>query len=317
MPNSNELWDVDVRHLAALVAIARTKSLSKAAEELGFGQSAVSQQLAALERIVGQRLVDRGSGPRPVTLTAAGASLLGHANAVLERLATARLELDRLATGVSGKVRVGTFQSAGARLLPSVLVRFRKLWPGISVQLHEGDNDGDLTARVLGGGLDIAFLQLSQSTPGMAVVELLRDTYVALVPPGHRFSERESLRLEEFAGEEFVGGTENDPCTASAERALRSAGVDLNVVFRTDENTALQRLVAAGLGVAISPALTIEPSLSDGAISVPLVGDLHRIIGLGWSSERTLSQAAIAFRDVAVETLNELHQNGTASKPVG
>lgn len=306
MLSANELWDVDVRHLAALASIARTKSLSKAAEELGFGQSAVSQQLAALERIVGQRLVNRGAGPRPVTLTAAGAVLLGHANAVIDRLTTARRELDRLATGVSGRVRVGTFQSAGARLLPSVLVRFRKLWPGISVQLHEGDNDGDLASRLLDGGLDIAFLQLSQNAPGLEVVELLRDKYVALVPPGHRFCERDEVRLDEFNGEEFVGSTENDPCTLGTERALRAAGVEVNVVFRTDENTALQRLVGAGLGVAVAPALTIEPSLSDGAIVVALEGDLHRIIGLAWSAERTPSQATLAFRDVAVETLSEL-----------
>lgn len=311
MPITNDHWDLDIRHLAALVAIARTRSLSKAAEELGFGQSAVSQQLAALERIVGQRLVDRGSGPRPVTLTAAGSALLGHAHAVLDRLATARLELDRLATGGSGHIRVGTFQSAGARLLPSVLVRFRKLWPGISVQLHEGDNDGDLTARVLGGMLDIAFLQLSRPTPGLAVVELLRDKYVALVPPGHRFASRATVTLADFAGEEIVGGSELDPCTVATERALRGAGVDLNVVFRTDENTALQRLVGAGLGVAISPSLTIEPSLADGAVVVGLEGDLHRIIGLAWSADRTPSHAATAFRDVAVDTLGQLRHLAT------
>lgn len=305
MPNTNELWDIDVRHLAALVAIARTRSLSKAAEELGFGQSAVSQQLAGLERVVGQRLVDRGSGPRPVTLTEAGRVLLGHATAVLDRLGTARLELERLASGETGQIRVGTFQSAGARLLPSVLVQFRKTWPGIGVQLHEEVNDGDLSARVLDGTLDIAFLHFSQPTPGLQVAELLKDFYVALVPPGHRFATRESVGLGEFIGEEFVGGSERDSCTMASERALRAAGVDVKVVFRTNENTALQRLVGAGLGVAVAPGLTVEPSLADGAVVVPLQDSLHRVIGLAWSSERTPSPAMVAFRDVAVATIGQ------------
>ena len=87
MPKPTELLGIDSRHLSALAAIARTRSISRAAEELGFGQSAVSQQLAGLERIVGRRLVDRGTGPKPVTLTAAGDVLLTHATWILDRLA--------------------------------------------------------------------------------------------------------------------------------------------------------------------------------------------------------------------------------------
>jgi DNA-binding transcriptional LysR family regulator len=90
MPNSTEptsaaRWELDTRHLLALAAIARTRSVSRAAEELGYGQSAVSQQLAALERVVGARLVDRGTGPRPVTLTAAGLALLPLSASTLPR----------------------------------------------------------------------------------------------------------------------------------------------------------------------------------------------------------------------------------------
>lgn len=303
MLNTNEPWGLDTRHLAALEAISRTKSLSRAAEELGFGQSAVSQQLAALERVVGQRLVDRGSGPRPVTLTAAGVSFLGHAVAILERLQTAKNDLESLAAGESGRISVGTFQSAGARLLPSVLVAFRKRWPEITVQLHEETSDGVLANRVMEGSLDVAFLEVSQAPVGLCVVELLKDRYVALVSPLHRLADRGTVSLSEFVGDEFVAGSESDPCTILSDGALRLAGVVPKVVFRTDENTARQRLVGAGLGVAISPGLTVEPSLSDGAVVLEIVEPLHRTIGLVWSAERTPSQAVFAFRDVAAEVL--------------
>ena len=189
-----------------------------------------------------------------------------------------------------------------------MLVAFRAIWPGITVQLHEETHDGDLLHRLANGTLDISFVQLSQPTPGLDVVELLRDDYVALVPPGHRFAARASVTLRDFAGEELVSGSEHDSYTSVSERALRAAGVDVTVVFRTDENTALQRLVGAGLGVAIAPALTVEPSLADGAVVVPLQGEMFRVIGLAWSGERTPSTAVLAFRDVAITTIASLRK---------
>src|SRR5438270_6018787 len=115
------LVGVEARHLAALQAVAEESSFSRAAERLGYAQSAVSQQIAALEKVVGLRLVERPGGPRPVSLTEAGRVLSHHADHIQARLGAARADLDALAAGVAGTVRVGTFQSAGARILPAVL----------------------------------------------------------------------------------------------------------------------------------------------------------------------------------------------------
>src|SRR5881397_4329443 len=113
----NALLGVELRHLAALEAVGRTRSFGKAARELGYTQSAVSQQIAQLERSVGQRLVERPGGPRPVDLTDAGRLLLRHADAIVAQLDAAQADMSAFAEGAAGPLRVGIFQSVGARIL--------------------------------------------------------------------------------------------------------------------------------------------------------------------------------------------------------
>src|SRR6059036_1916315 len=132
---------VELRHLAALQAVAREGSFGGAAVALGYSQSAVSQQIAALERIVGERLVERPGGPRPVSLTEAGHLLLRHADSIVARLKAAQADLHALQAGEAGTLRVGIFQSAGARLLPEIMRRFTQQWPQIDVMLEEHDDE--------------------------------------------------------------------------------------------------------------------------------------------------------------------------------
>src|ERR687893_2419240 len=121
---SDSWLGVELRHFLALEAVAREGSFGRAATALGYTQSAVSQQIATLERIVGERLLERPGGPRPVSLTEAGTLLLRHAEAIVARLEAAQADLAALAQGHGGRLRVGTFQSVGARVLPEVMRRF-------------------------------------------------------------------------------------------------------------------------------------------------------------------------------------------------
>src|ERR687884_1256275 len=106
---------IELRHFLALEAVARTGSFGKAARALGYTQSAVSQQIATLERLVGERLVERPGGPRPVSLTEAGTVLLRHAEGIVARLRAAQADMQALQDGTAGSLRVGTYQSVGAR----------------------------------------------------------------------------------------------------------------------------------------------------------------------------------------------------------
>src|SRR5918911_1136829 len=141
---SDSWLGVELRHLAALQALADEGSFGRAAFRLGYTQSAVSQQIAALERIVGERLGERPGGPRPVSLTEAGLLLLRHAESIVARLQAAQADLHALRAGEAGTLRVGIFQSAGARVLPEILRRFQAEWPNVEIQLEEHDSDAEL-----------------------------------------------------------------------------------------------------------------------------------------------------------------------------
>src|SRR5213076_1888072 len=124
---------IELRHFLALEAVAREGSFGKAATSLGYTQSAVSQQIAMLERIVGQRLLERPGGPRPVSLTESGELLLRHADAISARLQAAQADLAALDAGDAGPLRIGTYQSVGARVLPELVREFCAEWPQVDV----------------------------------------------------------------------------------------------------------------------------------------------------------------------------------------
>ena len=128
---------VELRHLIALEAVARETSFGRAAASLGYTQSAISQQIATLERIVGEKLVERPGGPRKVSLTEAGEVLLRHAEAIVSRLSAAQADMDALGSGLAGTLRVGVYQSVGEHILPALMTRFVGSWPRVEVSLTE------------------------------------------------------------------------------------------------------------------------------------------------------------------------------------
>src|SRR3954451_8857208 len=193
---------VELRHLAALQAVSQEASFGRAARRLGYTQSAVSQQIAALERAVGERLIERPGGSRPVALTEAGRLLLAHAEAIVARLKAAQADMAALRQGEAGTLRVGTFQSVGARVLPAVMTRFTHEWPDIGIQLEESGIDEELALWVERGELDLAFVMLPIDAEPLQTEQLLRDPYVLVVGPESPFAARDRPpTLREIAGE--------------------------------------------------------------------------------------------------------------------
>src|SRR5919199_4110509 len=178
MSTADNWLGIDLRHFAALEAVAEHRSFSRAARRLGYTQSAVSQQIAALERAAGERLVERPGGPRPVALTEAGRVLLSHADAITARLAAARADLEALSEGSAGSLRVGAYQSVGARVLPTVMRDFGASWPGVAVRLVEAVDDLELMRLVERGELDVTFVSYPMPDGPFEAVELLRDPFV-------------------------------------------------------------------------------------------------------------------------------------------
>src|SRR5689334_13029760 len=278
----DRLLGVEVRHLVALQAIAERGSFHGAAERLGYTQSAVSQQIATLERAVGHRLLTRPGGPRPVALTEAGRVLLRHADALVARLAAARADLDAVAEGAVGVLRVGAFQSAGARILPPLLRRFAVEWPEVEVLLTESTSGEDLIGFLEAGELDLIFSALPVPER-LATLELLRDPYVLLLDAESELAaQEEPLTWSQIAALPLIGSRDCRP-GLEHERQLRERGHVLSVRFRSDDNGTVVGLVASGIAGALVARLVAETA--DDRVVVRELPDPPlppRVVGIAW-----------------------------------
>ena len=280
---------VEMRHLAALEAISEHSSFSRAGEQLGYTQSGISQQLATLERLVGERLVERPGGPRPVSLTPAGELLLRHARRVVAQLAAARADLQAWSTGRAGTLRVGTFHSAGARILPAVVRRFSHAYPGVDLELTEAANDGDLLRAVERGRLDLAFMMFPLIDGPFEATELLREPFYLLVAAADAPVGTPTLRS--IASLPLIS---YGPVRSELRPEARLPGAP-NVVFRSNDDATIHALVAAGVGAALLPRLSVDAG-HPGVHAIPLGRRVPpRRIGIAWHRDRDLPPAAAEF----------------------
>jgi DNA-binding transcriptional LysR family regulator len=303
---------VELRHLAALQAVSEEGSFGRAAERLGYTQSAVSQQIQALERIVGPRLVERPGGPRRVSLTEAGELLVRHAAGIVAHLQAAQADLAAFAEGSAGTLRVGTYQSVGARVLPRLLREFTDSWPNVSVQLTESADDGHLLELVERGELDATFVMLPVGEGPFETIELMRDPHVLVVQAESPLAARSRPpSLKEIARLPLIGFRQ---CRSvhQLETRFRDAGVKPRIVFRSDDNGTIQGLVAAGVGAALVPLLAVDTTQGGTALlSLPDVPP--RRIGIAWHRDRYRSRAAQAFVELARTICTEIEEEQSAA----
>ncbi len=304
---------VEIRHLAALDAIAERGSFGAAANHLGYTQSAISQQIATLEKVVGQRLVDRPGGPRKVSLTEAGELLLRHAQAIVARLAAAQADLTALADGEAGTLRIGTFQSVGSRMVPTLVRRFHDAWPRVQVRLTESHDDDDILRMVEAGELDLVFTVMPIPDGPLDAVELMRDPYLLVVRAGSPLAVRDKPpTMRELEGEPIIS-YRNCRATTQIEQHIGSRGRELDVVFRSDDNGTVQAMVAAGMGMAIMPALALDPNDPEVVAVQPNPPFPPRIIALAWHRDRYRSAAAQAFVELSLTLAADIAAAGATA----
>jgi DNA-binding transcriptional LysR family regulator len=308
---------IEVRHLAALQAVAETGSFRGAAKRLGYTQSAISQQIATLERVAGAKLFERPGGPRAVSLTDAGRLVLRHAEAILARLKAAEADVAAMLDGNAGLLRVGTFQSVGARIVPNLLRRFGAAWPGVDVQLEESSSDPVLLAAVERGELDLTFAMPPLPEGPFAMVELMRDPWVLLVPRDSPLAaRREPLPLREAANLPLIAPRS----CASLEQIhahFRSRGLEPNYAYQLDENNIVHGMVAAGAGIALVPMLAVDEH-DERVVAVGLGPRVPpRQIAIAWHRDRYRLPAAEAFVELAQELCAELEQSAEPVAAVG
>jgi DNA-binding transcriptional LysR family regulator len=250
---------LDVRRMRVLREVAQRGSFSAAADALAYTQSAVSQQIAALEREAGTRLVERNA--RGVRLTDAGQALVGHADAILARLADAEAELEAIAGLRGGRLRLASFPSAGATIMPEAIARFRERHPGVELTLEPAEPEPSI-AKLRAGEADVVLDITSGFRPprddAVDRAHLLDDPMYVALPAGHPLARKRTLKLEELADESWILGTTGScPDVSIFLRSCQLAGFEPDVTFNSDDYFAIQGFVAAGMGASFIPDLAL------------------------------------------------------------
>jgi DNA-binding transcriptional LysR family regulator len=304
---------LEMRHLLALVAVVETGTFSEAAEHLGYTQSAVSQQVSTLERIVGAPMFERPGGRRPVRLTAAGEMLLTHAQAVLARVSSAAADLRALASGEQGELRVGTLPSVGTKVLPRLLGTFRAQWPGIEIVLRESRDCADLIRAVETGDIDVTFVDIGPYEMGpLKVRTLLDDPLVFVAPSSAPEAGQRVVSIGDIVDLPMIG-TRNLACRQIIENAFRQAPVSPIFIFRSDDNPTIQSLIGSGLAYTVLPLLTVDEHDPKVAVIRIRPEPPPRRLGIAWHPERRLPHALLPFVDTAAEICRDLGKRWEAS----
>lgn len=250
---------LDVRRMQILRAVVTSGSVTAAARHLGYTPSAISQQIAVLEKEARIPLLERtGRGVRP---TDAGRLLADCATVIGGQVARAETALADLRAGRTGRISVRYFATAGARLAAPALARLRREHPGVQAELRLTDPDDPLP-EVKAGRTDVALVVRRHDAPpvdGVRFVHLLDDRYHAVLPPAHPLAARADLRLTELAEEPWVGSELPGPCLDAVLDACGSAGFTPDFVVESGDYTTAQGFVAAGVGVALIPAMGLAP----------------------------------------------------------
>jgi DNA-binding transcriptional LysR family regulator len=254
---------LNVQRLKVLREVVAQGSFSEAASALNYTQSAVSQAIARLESEAGVTLLERDRrGVRP---TAAGARLDEHAARILTQLDVAEAELGAIAGVSGGELRMASFPTAGATLMPLAIAAFRAAHPEVTLSLVEGEPE-ELAPRLREGEFDLALLFEFQGSgelgPGLRSIPLFEDPMKLALPKGHRLARRERIALDELSEEAWVQTSEASDCARHVVRVCREAGFRPRVSFESDDYLTVQGLVASGVGVALIPQLALSHAVS-------------------------------------------------------
>jgi len=296
----------DLVRLRVLHAVAGHGSLAAAAHALHLTPSAVSQQMAKLEREAGCVLAERQG--RRLRLTDEGLVLAAHADRILAAVAEASADLDERRGRVLGTVTVGAFATATRGLLPAVVKTCAARYPDLSVHLREVEPYQSL-GLVAAGDLDVAVAQDWMNLP-TAVPDRLDSTDIGLdyadiaLPPGHPLSDRDGVALLDLAREPWIASTVGTICYDWLTTTFRRVGHEPRIAHQAAEFPTQLALVAAGFGVAVVPRLAAD-SVPPGVCLVPVKPALHRRVFATWREEATRRPAIRAVVDALKESFQE------------
>ncbi len=304
---------LDVKRLRVLREVAAKGSFSAAAESLAYTQSAVSQQIATLEKETGTTLLERNA--KGVRLTDAGRVLVEHAEAILCRLSAAEAELEAMAGLRGGRVRLVSFPSAGATIVPRAVAEFRVRHPAVEIHVDQAEPE-DGIARLRAGDCDIALTIDAFAAPkaeGIDYLHLLDDPMYVALPRNHPLASRRRIRFADLAGESWILGTTGAcPDGRILMAAAQAAGFEPRIAFHSDDYLAVQGFIAAGVGVALIPDLALVSVRDDIVIRSLGARPPVRKILAATPSGAYRSVATQAMLDILVEVSSDFCKRGAS-----
>lgn len=284
-------------------AVVEQGSFTRAAEQLGYSQSAVSQTIQALEQELGTTLVSRGKGG--AVLTADGESYLPYLRAICsaeEALVQKQHEMQGL---INQEIHIGTFTSVSRNLLPQLMKRFKTIYSDVHFVLEQGGYKG-IKQWVLEGRVDFGFVN-AKAVSGLTVRTLYHDKMLAVLPPGHSLEAQPSLSLRDLAKEPFILLDEGDYSVALA--AFLQYGLKPHVEYKVYDDYSILAMVKRGLGVSILYNMVLS-GFEQGLVIKPVQEPLERPLALAWKNWETLPLASRRFAEFilqhAAEVLPEL-----------
>jgi DNA-binding transcriptional LysR family regulator len=296
----------DVRQLTVLREVAARGSFSAAADALDCTQSAVSKQIAALEREAGTTLVERAV--RPLRLTPAGTALAAHGEVVLGRMAAARDEIAAIAGLRAGELRLATFASAGPSIVVPAVAAFHAAHADVGLRLLEAGTD-EAVGMLRAGDLDVAVIHhypALEPSPGpdLAYTELGEDAFALVLPAGHPLARWPRVPVASLAEEAFLFPRSREGVGGVYDRLMRGAcavaGFEPDILFEIDDCATVQGFVAAGLGIAVLPRLALDPVNPAVAVRELTDAPSRRVL-----AARLAGAAPSAIADRAVALLRE------------
>ena len=281
---------MELRQLIAFKEVAAHASFTAAATHLHLTQSAVSQQIKALEDECGVTLFDRSG--RLVRLTNAGQVLLTHVERILAQVENARVEMAEMAGGARGRCRLAALPSVAAYILPRALAAFQRRYPAVEVQLMEAVQS-QLLEWVQQGIVDFSIIALPVHDPHLQSMSLLHDEFVLVVPKDHAFASRHIVRMAELVTERFIFHPKGAGGREQFIEACHQAGFEPQVAFESEDRETMLGLVAAGVGITFLPRIIAQHTRVDGPVTVDIVEPrLRREVGVVWRRNRYLPQSA-------------------------
>lgn len=290
---------MDINQLEVLIAVAREKSFSRAADVLGRTQPAVSQAVRRLEQEIGEKLFDRSS--KDGTLTAAGELLVDYARQMMNLRHAANTALREMRNLQNGKVTISANEHTVFYLLP-VIEEFRRRHPAIKIEVQRGVASR-IPEQITAREVELGVISFKPNDTSLRSLSVLNDELVLIVAPGHRFAGKLSVSIRELADETFIAHNAPSPYRKRVIETFDKFDTRLNISVELPSLEAIKRLVESGTGIALVPKLTALSEVAAGQLAGLTVKEmkLERKLNIIYRKNSVLSHASQEFLKIAKE----------------